>query len=483
MLLKVATGIDDNGNVSWSTLYANAIRARLKRDMNLSDVPDKKLGRDNLGVTTAILEAEREAIEISKNDTYKHLEVLKQSIIPRVNQVEEDIFQLSENIGTWGYVSWDNKAVSKAFVDYVQDQLELVNNDLIEFKDSFAGELERLLEIYSSTIEGTMGNHYDGIVRILTQWWENFQSELNRRIEELRSDCTASDSVLDNKISDLNSCCTRIEENLDTMREDIFTVNQRVSQLRDITEQSFIDFTGYMRDSIDLAVHYLEESIDMRALKVESELKEHVAEVSETLVSYINSEISRVLSTLRSEITLAKTQAIDSSTSFTQDKIDNYMKYISTGETPRGAVIFGNSASATSNCKRFGFQWISTVNMNGIHKDSNGNPQTDWTVAPTNIVRPTEHSSAFVKWLIPFETYTSYSADVHNLVSSADPAGSNYPVDIPASRESKALFTWGNRTAQELEIFGRSVDDEAELSSEVLLSCVAWGFFNPADLE
>jgi len=50
MIIKVATGKDENNNIQWTPLYAAAIRNRLRRDNNLSDVTDIVAARENLGI-------------------------------------------------------------------------------------------------------------------------------------------------------------------------------------------------------------------------------------------------------------------------------------------------------------------------------------------------------------------------------------------------------------------------------------------------
>lgn len=51
MIIKVATSRDSNGKVNWTNLYASAIRNRLRRDLNLADIPDVEAARNNLGIT------------------------------------------------------------------------------------------------------------------------------------------------------------------------------------------------------------------------------------------------------------------------------------------------------------------------------------------------------------------------------------------------------------------------------------------------
>lgn len=54
MIIKVATARDDEGNIQWTHLYSAAIRNRLRRDKNLSDLTDIAAARRNLGVESNI---------------------------------------------------------------------------------------------------------------------------------------------------------------------------------------------------------------------------------------------------------------------------------------------------------------------------------------------------------------------------------------------------------------------------------------------
>lgn len=50
MIIKIATGKNPDGTVQWTGLYSSAIRNRLRKDLNLSDVPDIAKARKNLGI-------------------------------------------------------------------------------------------------------------------------------------------------------------------------------------------------------------------------------------------------------------------------------------------------------------------------------------------------------------------------------------------------------------------------------------------------
>ena len=48
MIIKVATSKKSDGSIEWKDPYSNAIRNRLRVDLNLSDVPDKAAARRTL---------------------------------------------------------------------------------------------------------------------------------------------------------------------------------------------------------------------------------------------------------------------------------------------------------------------------------------------------------------------------------------------------------------------------------------------------
>lgn len=69
MLLRAAIQQLQDGKVKWESLYAAAIRARLRCDMNLSDVLDKVAAVDNLGIPILIETARKSAIQASNQYT------------------------------------------------------------------------------------------------------------------------------------------------------------------------------------------------------------------------------------------------------------------------------------------------------------------------------------------------------------------------------------------------------------------------------
>lgn len=50
MVIKVATKKNPDGSVEWTNLYSKAIRNRLRKDLNLADIPDIAEARKNLGI-------------------------------------------------------------------------------------------------------------------------------------------------------------------------------------------------------------------------------------------------------------------------------------------------------------------------------------------------------------------------------------------------------------------------------------------------
>lgn len=50
MIVKIATGKNPDGTIQWTGLYSSAIRNRLRKDLNLSDIPDIAAARKNLGI-------------------------------------------------------------------------------------------------------------------------------------------------------------------------------------------------------------------------------------------------------------------------------------------------------------------------------------------------------------------------------------------------------------------------------------------------
>lgn len=56
MIVKIATGKNPDGTIQWTSLYSSAIRNRLRKDLNLSDIPDIAQARKNLGIKEYITE-------------------------------------------------------------------------------------------------------------------------------------------------------------------------------------------------------------------------------------------------------------------------------------------------------------------------------------------------------------------------------------------------------------------------------------------
>lgn len=54
MIVKIATSKNNDGSVNWTNLYSAAIRNRLRKDKNLSDLEDISAARKNLGVESYI---------------------------------------------------------------------------------------------------------------------------------------------------------------------------------------------------------------------------------------------------------------------------------------------------------------------------------------------------------------------------------------------------------------------------------------------
>ena len=308
MLIKIATDIDDNGKITWTTLYAEAIRSRLVKIQNLKDVPDKKLARDNLGVTFSILEAEKEAIEISKNDNHRMMQMIYSMIISRVENNEDRISQLFENLGIWNYIGWDGTVLDNdtPFVDYTKQAFYQTYQDYQEADQKLDDKFTLEMKTFRDALTVANKANYDNLVRIITEWWAFFQENFETTTAKILADREVLNQEAIELLHDIEACYERVEENMDIIREDIFTVNARITKLRNVTDKAHTDLVKYLSCIIDTAVSYYEE-------KLGSALENILDTISDTYYTktqinsmkndyYTKSEIDALLEDLRNSL-------------------------------------------------------------------------------------------------------------------------------------------------------------------------------------
>lgn len=85
MIIKVATSKKSDGSIEWKDPYSNAIRNRLRVDLNLSDVPDKAAARRTLGVESAIDNKVNDSLARAK----EYVDDIKNTLLNKINALEE----------------------------------------------------------------------------------------------------------------------------------------------------------------------------------------------------------------------------------------------------------------------------------------------------------------------------------------------------------------------------------------------------------
>lgn len=99
MIIKIAGGKDNNGNVLWKHVYSDAIRNRLRRDQNLADIPDINEARKNLGiehVSDSVIESLVSNLESYVLTKVNELRVELNSY--RINHTDVDITALDSRL-------------------------------------------------------------------------------------------------------------------------------------------------------------------------------------------------------------------------------------------------------------------------------------------------------------------------------------------------------------------------------------------------
>ena len=101
MIIKVATGKDENNKIQWMPLYAAAIRNRLRRDNNLSDVTDIVAARENLGIDSNFLSV----FNTFRNDITQYIneQIMKEGedVATVLAQISDILTALTLRLSSW----------------------------------------------------------------------------------------------------------------------------------------------------------------------------------------------------------------------------------------------------------------------------------------------------------------------------------------------------------------------------------------------
>ena len=143
MLLRAAIKQLQDGKVKWESLYAAAIRARLRCDMNLSDVISVTESVNNLGIPTLIETARQSAIQVSNQYTDKQVKALKDneiaSLDTRCTDLESRMTAIDRNSPPGRMKAAENEIgdlknrmdVAESDIDKLQSDMDDVINTLL----------------------------------------------------------------------------------------------------------------------------------------------------------------------------------------------------------------------------------------------------------------------------------------------------------------------------------------------------------------
>lgn len=260
MILKVATGVQNDGTVNWKDLYANAIRLRLRRDKNLSDVADAKKSRDNLGVTKAITEAQQEAIDISIEYARTHDDLIWERLDSRMSKLTEDMLDLQNNIGTWNYIDYENKVVENLnFVDYTKNALQNLFSEIGDNEVVLRQYIEDVSDDTYKRIVEQMDLHYVSLNDLIKIWWEMFQDNLKRDINIMQRTLEISETQTDLRLDAIEEYCAATKSYADDLKKDLSTTDDRITRLRNNTKTGFQDVLSYLSKVVSALSEYNEE--------------------------------------------------------------------------------------------------------------------------------------------------------------------------------------------------------------------------------
>lgn len=216
MIIKIATGKDESGKIQWTHLYSSAIRNRLRRSLNLADIPDTAEARKNLGIeayigdlTEALFESLKQYVD--QRDIFYDEKVfrcinteIKPDLIKHAQSIEElnKIMLPKKDFDDYFQVSWD-KRIPKV----IEDLQKYSDNNLVKAKqhsDSNLGTAKSYTNTEISKLETNLKAYVDGQVRTLGE-----------RIGKVETSVRNLETRVNNMVSVININFRDISKDLD----------------------------------------------------------------------------------------------------------------------------------------------------------------------------------------------------------------------------------------------------------------------------
>lgn len=232
MIIKIATGKDENGNIKWTHLYSAAIRNRLRRDLNLADVPDPAEARKNLGIEAYVIEVTDDLYNrlkqyIDKQDIYydttlrtyiaNNIETELKAHAERLDEIENTMVT-KDAFDSYFQVSWDKRvpALKKELQDYsdvnrvkAEAHSDENLNAAKKYTDDKISALDTALRSYIdskvSALETEIGQ-VDTKVTKLTTRVNGMISNINKNFRDIEEDLNYIATAADKLISHLQEC-------------------------------------------------------------------------------------------------------------------------------------------------------------------------------------------------------------------------------------------------------------------------------------
>lgn len=261
MIIKIATGKDENGNIKWTHLYSEAIRNRLRRDLNLADVPDPAEARKNLGIEAYVAEVADDLYSrlkqyIDKQDihyydtlmTYikNNIETELEAHTERLNEIEKTMVT-KEAFDTYFQVSWDKRipALKKELQGYsdanrvkAEAHSDENLNAAKRYTDGKISALEKSLREYIdgqvSSLSNRIGTLETKVTNMITNLNTNFDAistDLNYIADTATKWIDYLHGELANSNLSINAINTELDTTIDYFNGDI-TVSTAVSTMR-----------------------------------------------------------------------------------------------------------------------------------------------------------------------------------------------------------------------------------------------------------
>lgn len=216
MIIKIATGKDESGKIQWTHLYSSAIRNRLRRSLNLADIPDTAEARKNLGIeayigdlTEALYESLKKYVDQQDVSYDKAVRTyITNNVETRLDDHDAQLTDLyntmlpKKDFDDYFKVSWD-KRIPKVIEDlkkYSDDNLAKAK----QHSDSNLGTAKSYTNTEISKLETNLKAYVDGQVKTLGE-----------RIGKVETSVSNLGTRVNNMVSTINTNFRDISKDLD----------------------------------------------------------------------------------------------------------------------------------------------------------------------------------------------------------------------------------------------------------------------------